>query len=117
MADAPNTRTSSAPSPSTSSIALASAFCSWGTRRSATIPAPAGFRRSSVTFNVFSMTLVARPGRTVETTPTLRIRYGATRTSGRAALAAVTAASRAFSVTANGMILTVAIISPATTGL
>ena len=81
------------------------------------MPAPAGARRSSVTFNVFSMTLVARPGSTVETTPTLRIRYGATRTSGRAALAAVTAASRAFSVTANGMILTVAIISPATTGL
>jgi len=32
--------------------------------------APAGVRRSCITRKVFSTTLVARPGRSVETTPT-----------------------------------------------
>jgi len=35
------------------------------------IAAPAGARRSAVTFNVFSITLSARPGSKVDTTPTL----------------------------------------------
>ena len=60
MAEAPNTITSSAPSRSTSSIALASAPCSCGTRRSATMRAPAGARRSSVTPSVLSITLVGK---------------------------------------------------------
>ena len=59
---------------STSSIACASARCSCGTRRSATMLAPAGASRSAVTCSVFSITLVARPGSSVETTPTLRMR-------------------------------------------
>ena len=61
---------------STSSSALASARCSCGTRRSATMLAPAGASRSSVTCSVFSITLSARPGSRVETTPTLRIAIG-----------------------------------------
>ena len=73
MAEAPNTTTSSAPSFSTSSIALASAPCSCGTRRSATIVAPAGASRSSVTRSVLSTTLAASPGSSVETTPTFLI--------------------------------------------
>ncbi len=36
--------------------------------------APAGASRSSVTFRVFSITLAASPGSSVETTPTLRMR-------------------------------------------
>ena len=44
------------------------------TRRSATIVAPAGASRSAVTCRVFSITLSASPGSTVETTPTLRMR-------------------------------------------
>jgi hypothetical protein len=55
-------------------MARASARCSCGTRRSATMPAPAGAKRSSVTFKVFSMTLPGRPGSSVETTPILRMR-------------------------------------------
>src|SRR5262249_24577027 len=43
-------------------------------RLSATMLARAGARRSSVTFKVFSMTLPARPGNSVETTPILRMR-------------------------------------------
>ena len=74
MAEAPNTMTSSAPAPSTSSMARASARCSCGTRRSATIVAAAGARRSCVTFKVLSITLLASPGNTVETTPILRMR-------------------------------------------
>ena len=46
--------------------------CSCGTRRSAMMLAPAGASRSAVTFSVFSTTLSARPGSSVETTPTLR---------------------------------------------
>ena len=73
MAEAPNTTTSSAPSFSTSSTALATAPCSCGTRRSATMLAPAGASRASVTRKVFSTTLVASPGSRVETTPTFLI--------------------------------------------
>ena len=116
MADAPNTTTISAPAFSTSSSALASALVSCGTRRSATIMAPAGASRSCVTRKVFSITLSASPGSTVEMMPTLRSLNGATRTIGCAARAAATALSRAAPATAKGMIFTVAIILPATTG-
>ena len=73
MAEAPNTTTSSAPSFRTSSTALASAPCSCGTRRSATILAPAGASRASVTRSVLSTTFAASPGSSVETTPTFLI--------------------------------------------
>ena len=116
IAEAPNTTTISAPALSTSSSALASALVSCGTRFSATIIAPAGASRSAVTFRVFSITLSARPGSTVEMMPTLRTWNGATRTIGVAPRAAATALSRAAPATANGMIFTVAIILPATTG-
>ena len=116
IAEAPNTTTISAPALSTSSSALASALVSCGTRRSATIVAFAGASRSAVTFRVFSITLSASPGSSVEMMPTLRTRNGATRTIGSAPRAAATARSRASPATANGMIFTVAIILPATTG-
>ncbi len=58
IAEAPNTMASSAPALSTSSSARASAARSCGTRRSATIVAPAGASRSAVIFSVFSITLV-----------------------------------------------------------
>ncbi len=74
IAEAPNTMTSSAPASSTSPIALASARCSCGTRRSATILAPAGSIRSAVTFRVLSTTLPASPGSKVDTMPILRMR-------------------------------------------
>ena len=61
IAEAPNTMTSSAPALSTSSSARASARCSCGTRRSATILAPAGASRSAVTLSVFSITLSRAP--------------------------------------------------------
>ena len=48
--------------------------CSCGTRRSATITAPAGASRSSVILSVLSITLVASPGSRVETMPILRMR-------------------------------------------
>ncbi len=70
IAEAPNTMTSSAPRPSNSFIAAASAVSSCGTRRSATMEAPAGASRSAVTRSVFSITLAASPGSRVETTPT-----------------------------------------------
>ena len=75
----------------------------------------AGASRSAVIFSVLSITFGERPGSTVETTPTLRMRYGATRMSG--AFAAASARVARGRATANGMIFTVAIISPATTGL
>ena len=59
-----------APAASVSSKALASAAASCGTRRSAMMLAPAGANRSAVTRKVFSITLSARPGSTVEMTPT-----------------------------------------------
>ena len=74
MADAPNTMASSAPALSTSSRARASAARSCGTRRSATMLAPAGAKRSAVIFRVFSITFGASPGSSVDTTPTLRMR-------------------------------------------
>ena len=74
IAEAPNTMTSSAPASSTSPSAAASARVSCGTRRSATIAAPAGAMRSAVMRSVFSITLSARPGSTVETMPSLRTR-------------------------------------------
>ena len=117
IADAPNTMTSSAPAASSSSMAAANARCSCATRRSAIIVAPAGARRSCVTFSVFSMTFGASPGSRVETTPTFLMRYGATRRRGAAFSATARAASRLVVATAKGMIFTVAIISPATTGL
>ena len=70
IAEAPNTITSSAPSPSNSLIAAASAASSCGTRRSAMMAAPAGASRSAVTRRVFSITFGASPGSRVETTPT-----------------------------------------------
>jgi hypothetical protein len=117
IADAPNTITSSAPALSSSSIARDSAACSCGTRFSAMIAAPAGARRVAVIFSVFSITFGERPGSRVDTTPTLRNLYGATRMTGFALFATTTASSRAFAATAKGMIFTVAIISPSTTGL
>ena len=95
IAEAPNTTTISAPALSTSSSALASALVSCGTRRSATIVAPAGASRSAVTFRVFSITLSASPGSTVETMPTLRTLNGATRTNGLRRAPPATAWSRA----------------------
>ena len=74
IAEAPNTMTSSAPDLSTSWSARVSAAVSCGTRRSATIVACAGARRSSVTRSVLSITLSARPGSRVEITPTRRMR-------------------------------------------
>ena len=56
MAEAPNTITSSAPALSTSSMARASAACSCGTRRSATMVAPAGAMRAAVILRVLSTT-------------------------------------------------------------
>ena len=50
-------------------IAVASAACTGGAWRSATIVAPAGAMRSRVIFSVFSTTLGASPGSSVETTP------------------------------------------------
>ena len=73
MAEAPNTITSSAPSRSTSWMALASAACSCGTRRSAMMLAPAGASRSAVILSVFSITLSGKPGSNVETMPTFLI--------------------------------------------
>ena len=70
IADAPNTITSSAPSPSNSLIAAFSAVSSCGTRRSAMMVAPAGASRSAVTRRVFSTTFDASPGSRVETMPT-----------------------------------------------
>ena len=70
IAEAPNTITSSAPSPSNSLIAAASAASSCGTRRSAMMVAPAGASRSAVTRRVFSTTFGASPGSKVETMPT-----------------------------------------------
>ena len=55
-----------------------------GTWCSATIAAPAGASRSAVTWSVSSMTFGGRPGTKVETTPTLRMRYGVTRSNGSA---------------------------------
>ena len=74
IAEAPNTMANSAPALSTSSSARASAARSCGTRRSATMVAPAGAKRSAVIFKVFSITFGARPGSSVDTTPTLRTR-------------------------------------------
>ena len=74
MADAPKTMTISAPCLSTSSSARASACGSCGTRRSATIAAPAGASRSAVILSVLSITFAESPGSTVETMPTLRTR-------------------------------------------
>ncbi|MGY4293862.1 hypothetical protein ACVWXN_001957 [Bradyrhizobium sp. i1.4.4] len=70
IADAPNTMTSSAPSPSNSLIAADSARSSCCTRRSAMMLAPAGASRSAVTRSVLSITFDERPGSSVETTPT-----------------------------------------------
>ena len=95
MADAPNTTTSSAPAFSTSSIALATAPCSCGTRRSATMVAPAGASRASVTRSVFSTTLVARPGSSVETMPTFLILIGRDADERLAAATASAASSEA----------------------
>src|SRR4029078_8185193 len=89
---------------------------SCGTRCSAIIFAPAGAILVAVIFRVLSMTFGDRPGNKVETTPTLLILYGAMRVTGFAFPAAATAWSRADRVTANGMILTVAILSPPTPG-
>ena len=117
IAEAPNTITSSAPSRSTSAIAARSLPSSCTTRRSATMLAPAGASRSCVIFRVLSITLSDRPGSNVETMPTFLTRYGATRISGFASPAIVSAVETAPCGTANGMIFTVPIISPATTGL
>ncbi len=74
IAEAPNTITSSAPSPSSSVIAAASFLRSCGTRRSAMMVAPAGASRSAVTRSVLSTTFGESPGSRVETTPTRLIR-------------------------------------------
>ena len=88
---------------------------SCGTRRSATMLAPAGASRSAVIFSVFSITLPrARAARSRRCRPCERDKA---RPATAAAWRAASAASRAAPATANGMIFTVAIISPATTGL
>ena len=55
-------------------IATVNSLSSCEMRFSALILAPAGARRSAVTCNVFSTTLFARPGSSVETTPTFLMR-------------------------------------------
>ena len=115
IADAPNTITSSAPRPSNSLIEAARSVSSCCTRRSAMMVAPAGANRSAVTRKVFSITFGDSPGSKVETTPTRLMVNGAIRSAPFPATA--TAASRNFASTPNGISLTVAIISPSTTGL
>ncbi len=77
--------------------------------------APAGASRSAVTRRVFSTTFDASPGSKVETMPTRLMVKGAIRNA--PPQAALTAASLSFASTPNGMSLTVATISPSTTGL
>ena len=90
--------------------------CSCGTRRSATIAAPAGASRSSVTRSVFSTTLVASPGSKRRNHADLLDLVG--RDADERLAARPRAPRRAPPrSTANGMIFTVAIISPSTTGL
>ena len=113
IAEAPKTMTRSAACASRASAATSGSI-SWGVVSWATIWAPVGARRASSARRVFATTLSLRPGRTVETTATRNGRKGATVTPDASPRAA-SAASSVPSDVANGMILTVATMSPSST--
>ena len=116
IAEAPNTMTSSAPCSSTSSSARASAAAraAPGARRRSS--APAGASRSAVILQCLVDHLSAKAGQQRRDDADFAHPIGRD-ANHAAACAAASALSRAAAATANGMIFTVAIISPATTGL
>ena len=82
------------------------------------MPAPAGASRSAVTFKVFSITLVGEARQQGRDHADLADAIGRDPHQRRCRVArAIDRVVARRSATANGMILTVAIISPATTGL